>query len=432
MDTGKVETKRIYYEDVYRRECQARVLSCQPVGNGYKVVLDQTVFYPEGGGQPADHGFLVTGGDGGPALAVTDVQEEEGRLVHYVSSATEAGNPVRPSSEAENPVRPITEEENSVRAAIEEGSFVRAVIDWNRRFDLMQQHSGEHIVSGMIHSSFGYDNVGFHMGEDCITIDLSGRLTMEEARQIEEKVNAYILGCHGVEVLHPQGKDLDQYDYRSKKELEGDVRLVEFPGADLCACCGLHVRNTGEIGLVKILSCHHFREGVRIEMLSGKRAFDYLDMHFVQNSQIGVALSVQPDKTMEAVARLQREIYELRGALIQEKRKATDRLAASCQGKENVFLFAEGLDPVDVRKCADGVLDRISGICLVFSGDDEKGWHYAAGIREGDIRPLIKEMNTALSGRGGGKPVFAQGVIKASREEIVHFMEEKGFEQVSV
>ena len=398
MDTGRDETKRLYYEDVYLKDCTGTVLSCSPAGDGWKVVLDRTVFYPEGGGQPADYGFLELADR--VRIPVTDVQEEEGQLVHYVSS----------------PMEP--------------GTCVRAVIDWDRRFDLMQQHSGEHIVSGMIHSRFGYDNVGFHMGEECITIDLSGPLTMEEAREIEEKVNAYILGCHDVEVLHPEEKDLDHYDYRSKKELTGDVRLVRYPEADLCACCGLHVTNTGEIGLVKMLSCHHFREGVRIEMLSGKRALDYLDMHFVQNSQIGVALSVQPDKTMEAVARLQKEIYELKGALIQEKRKAADRLAGSCQGKENIFWMTRGLDPVDVRKYADTILDQITGICLVFSGDDEKGRQYAAGVRDGDIRPLVKEMNRRLSGRGGGKPAFAQGVIKASGQEILQFMQEKGFEQV--
>lgn len=407
MDTGRDETKRLYYEDVYLKECTATLLSCRPAGDGYEVILDRTVFYPEGGGQPADHGFLELADQ--VRLPVTDVQEVEGKLIHYIGSPMAEGASI-----------PITE-----------GTSVRAVIDWDRRFDLMQQHSGEHIVSGMIHSRFGYDNVGFHMGEECITIDLSGPLTMDQAREVEEKVNAYILGCHDVLVLHPDEKDLDQYDYRSKKELTGDVRLVRFPGADLCACCGLHVSNTGEIGLVKILSCHHFREGVRIEMLSGKRALDYLDMHFIQNSQIGVALSVQPDKTMEAVARLQKEIYELKGALIQEKRKAADRLAGSCRGKENVFWMTQGLDPVDVRKYADSILDQITGICMVFSGDDEKGRHYAAGIRKGDIRPLIKEMNQRLSGRGGGKPAFAQGVIKAADRDILSFMKEKGFEKIS-
>ena len=398
-----MDTQRLYYQDVYLKECEARVLSCRKEGDRFKVILDRTVFYPEGGGQPADRGLLFIQKDIQKEdetcnkVPVLDVQEEEEDIVHF------------------------TGEE------IAEGSRVLCRIDWGRRFDLMQQHSGEHIISGLIHETFGYDNVGFHMGEDYITIDLSGPLTMDQAREIEVRANDYIVGCHSVKVLHPQPADLDAYDYRSKKELDGDVRLVSFPGADLCACCGLHVTNTGEIGLVKILSCHHFREGVRIEMLSGRRALVFLDRHFVQNSRIGKALSAKSDGTAEAVARLQKENYELRGALIEEKKKGIAQLAASCRGEADVCLFTSGMDPVDVRKCADGILDQISGICVVLSGHDSREFQYAAGIREGDIRPLVKEMNGRLNGRGGGKPFFAQGLIRASGAEAEDFFKMKGF-----
>ena len=398
-----MDTQRLYYQDVYLKECEARVLSCRKEGDRFKVILDRTVFYPEGGGQPADRGLLFIQKDIQKEdetcnkVPVLDVQEEEEDIVHF------------------------TGEE------IAEGSRVLCRIDWGRRFDLMQQHSGEHIISGLIHETFGYDNVGFHMGEDYITIDLSGPLTMDQAREIEARANDYIVGCHSVKVLHPQPADLDAYDYRSKKELDGDVRLVSFPGADLCACCGLHVTNTGEIGLVKILSCHHFREGVRIEMLSGRRALVFLDRHFVQNSRIGKALSAKSDGTAEAVARLQKENYELRGALIEEKKKGIAQLAASCRGEADVCLFTSGMDPVDVRKCADGILDQISGICVVLSGHDSREFQYAAGIREGDIRPLVKEMNGRLNGRGGGKPFFAQGLIRASGAEAEDFFKMKGF-----
>lgn len=398
-----MDTQRLYYQDVYFKECEARVLSCRKEGDRFKVILDRTVFYPEGGGQPADRGLLFIQKDIQKEdetcnkVPVLDVQEEEEDIVHF------------------------TGEE------IAEGSRVLCRIDWGRRFDLMQQHSGEHIISGLIHETFGYDNVGFHMGEDYITIDLSGPLTMDQAREIEVRANDYIVGCHSVKVLHPQPADLDAYDYRSKKELDGDVRLVSFPGADLCACCGLHVTNTGEIGLVKILSCHHFREGVRIEMLSGRRALVFLDRHFVQNSRIGKALSSKSDGTAEAVARLQKENYELKGALIEEKKKGIAQLAASCRGEADVCLFTSGMDPVDVRKCADGILDQISGICVVLSGHDSREFQYAAGIREGDIRPLVKEMNGRLNGRGGGKPFFAQGLIRASGAEAEDFFKMKGF-----
>lgn len=403
-----MDTERLYYQDVYLKECEARVLSCRKEGDRCRVILDRTVFYPEGGGQPADRGALFVrepeGGwpeedkeVSGRQVPVLDVQEEEEEIVHFTSEE------------------------------VPEGSRVLCRIDWDRRFDLMQQHSGEHIVSGLIHETFGYDNVGFHMGEDCITIDLSGSMTMDQVREIEARANDYIAGCHSVEVLYPGPEELDHYDYRSKKELSGDVRLLAFPGADLCACCGLHVTCTGEIGLVKILSCHHFREGVRIEMLSGKRALAWLDTHFIQNSRIGKALSVKADGTAEAVDRLQKENYELKGALMEEKKKGMARLAASCKGERDICLFTSGLDPVDVRKCADGILDQIRGICVVLSEHDKEGFQYAAGIREGDIRPLVKEMNGRLSGRGGGKPFFAQGLIQASKEEAEDFFHGKGF-----
>ena len=387
-------TRKLYYEDVYAKEFQARVTAWGQDEKGFYVVLDQTLFYPEGGGQPADQGIL-----GG--ARVVDVQNEEGELKHYLDQVMELWR----------------------------GREIAGVIDWERRFDLMQQHSGEHIVSGMVHNKYGYENVGFHMGEDMITIDFSGRFDQTQMEELEAEVNAYIWAGHQAHVFFASEKEKKELPYRSKKEIKEEVRLVEFPGADLCACCGLHVAQTGEIGLVKLISCRKFREGVRVEMLSGKRAFSYMNTHCVQNSRIAAALSVKPENTFRAVNKEQDEVFRLRGKIIEMEKEKYQMIARQCAGRGNILLFLENMDAAALPKCADIVLEVCGGICVLFSGDDEKGYKYAVGERGGDVRPLVKRMNETFQGRGGGKPFFAQGSLKGTREALERFFEEPGPEK---
>ena len=382
-----MKTRRLFYEDVYIKEFEAIVLSCEEREGRYYTILNETAFYPEGGGQPADKGTI----ENEPVL---DVQYIDGELCH------------------------ITEK------PFEIGSQVVGRIDWDWRFDLMQQHSGEHIVSGMIHEKYGYENVGFHMGEKVITIDLSGMLTWEQVMEIERKVNIYIWMNQKVNIFYPDERQRKFIPYRSKKELTGEIRLVEFPGADLCACCGLHVTHASQIGLVKILSCKKFRDGVRMEMLSGKRALEYLSESAAQNSQIAVSLSVKESETEEAVDRLLKEVYDLKGQLAQEKQKNFVAKAATCTGKGNVFLIENEMEAAEVRKCTDTILDTCGGIAALFAGNDENGYKYAVGQRDGEVRELVKQLNSQLNGRGGGKPFFAQGSAKTTKKEIESFFKE--------
>lgn len=385
-----MKTERLFYNDVYLKEFQGKVLSCQEQEGTFRVVLDRTAFYPEGGGQPADQGSL----DG---KKVIDVVEEGEEIVHILCEP------------------------------LETGKKVEGIIDWDRRFRLMQQHSGEHIVSGMIHHAFGYDNVGFHMGSDFITIDLNGIITEEELSRIEEKANEYIWTNRKVNIFYASEEEKETLPYRSKIEIQGPVRLVEFPGADLCACCGTHVACTGEIGLIKLVSVKHFREGVRIEMLCGKDAFRYLCDHYEQNSRIAVELSLKPKETYEAVRRLEGEILDLKNTINNMKRQGFETRARQCQGKGDVLLFLDCMDSNDLRRQADAVMDTCGGKCAVFSGSDREGYKYAVGERDGNVRDLVKEMNGELQGRGGGKPFFAQGSLSASQKEIITFFESKGF-----
>ena len=234
-----MDTVKLYYESAYTQDFTAVVASCEAVKNGFAVTLDRTAFYPEGGGQPADHGTL-----GG--ARVLDVHEKDGVVTHLCDRALSVG------------------------------AEVSGRIDWARRFDHMQQHSGEHIISGLLCSTFHCDNVGFHMGADVVTIDYNAPITWEQALEVERRANAYIWADHPIRIWYPSAEELAALPYRSKKELTGAVRITEFPGADRCACCGTHVSSSGQVGLLKLLSCQKFRDGVRLELLCGQRALDCL------------------------------------------------------------------------------------------------------------------------------------------------------------
>ena len=377
-------TEKCYYEAPYQKEFDAEVLRCEKGKKGWDVVLDKTVFYPEGGGQPCDLGTL-----GG--VQVLDVHERGGEIVHTCA------------------------------APLEPGDTVHGAIDWARLFDLMQQHSGEHLVSGLVHAAYGYDNVGFHMGQDSITIDFNGYIDEDGLRQIERKANEAVYANLETEVFYPDRETLSTLPYRSKKELEGQVRLVRFPGVDLCACCGTHVARTGEIGLIRLFSCVRFREGVRIEMLCGRRCFDYLCRIQNQNHAVSTQLSAKPLETGEAVRRVCAELAEAKARIAAMEDEQFRARAEQFAGQGNVLLFEAPMAPDSVRKLCDKVIGRCGGRCAVFAGSDEAGWKFAVGGGSEDLRPFAKAMNAALQGRGGGKPGFVQGSASASRAEIEAF-----------
>ena len=382
-----METEKLYYADPFLKEFTATVLDCQAGKNGYTVTLDRTAFYPEGGGQPADHGTL----DG---AAVTDVHEKNGVIFHNVDRAVEIGKTVSGS------------------------------IDWARRFDHMQQHSGEHICSGLICGRYGCDNVGFHMGTDIVTIDFNADIPWEELLEIEGQANRYIQEDHPIDIQFHRGAELDAIDYRSKKPLEGDVRIVTFPGADCCACCGTHVLRSGQVGLVKFLSVQKFREGVRIELLCGQRALDYLSRTWEQAKTIGQHLSVKPVDAAAAVERLEGELSALKMRCASLEEAVFAGIAAEQAGKGNVLLFQPPMKPDSVRKLADAVSKACGGLAAVFAGEGSH-YAYALGRADGqDISAAVKALNGVLHGRGGGRNGFAQGSVEAAQSAIEAFFKE--------
>ncbi len=373
---------RLYYEDSHRSEFTARVLECREEKNGYAVVLDRTAFFPEGGGQAGDTGWL----DGKEVL---DTREQGGAILHYM------------------------------KEPLEVGAEVTGKLDYPQRFSRMQQHTGEHMVSGIIHSLLGFDNVGFHLGADVTTLDLGGELSDEQVREVESRANQAVFANLPVRTLYPSGEELQKMDYRSKIEIEGQVRLVQIEGVDLCACCAPHVSFTGEVGLIKILSCERHRGGCRMTMVCGTRALEDYRQKQRNVEAVSVALSASQDQIGEAVHHLQGQQAELKEHLNRmQARYLQQKLEAVAPGSRNVCIFEEEMDTIALRNFVNAAVERCEGVCGAFLGNDGDGYRYILGSRTIDLRPFCKELNGRFQGRGGGKPEMVQGSLQGTADEI--------------
>ena len=384
-----MKTRKLYYEDSHLSAFTATVVSCEKTEKGYEVVLDATAFYPEGGGQTADTGTLN-------GIPVLDTRERGETVVHLCA------------------------------AAIEVGSCVEGIIDWENRFHRMQQHSGEHIVSGIINRRYGYHNVGFHMGSDIITIDFDGVIPAEDLASIEAEANSAVWQNLAVKCWYPSEEELPNVFYRTKRALPWPVRIVQVPGFDSCACCGTHVKATGEIGLIKLFTVMGFRGGTRMEISCGQSALKLLNEAYEQNRQVSQAFSARINETGAAARRMNEVEAQLKYRITGLQNKLFAGIAAAYAGKGDVVHFEEDLDNTAVRDLADAIAERNGGTAAVFSGNDENGYAFCLVTRAGDLRQLGKEMTVALKGRGGGKPIFQQGRVQASRAEIEAFFAARG------
>lgn len=375
--------EKLFYEDTYIKEFQAQVVSCQPGKKAmYEVVLDQTAFYPEGGGQPSDTGVL-----GG--VKVLEVHEKDGRVVHYVDGPLEVG------------------------------AVVKGELDWERRYSNMQHHSGEHLFSGLIHHHFGYDNVGFHMGQDEVTIDFNGPLTPEQVEEVEREANALIYDNVPVEITYPTAEELQKIDYRSKKELTGQVRIVEIPGGDVCACCGTHVRTTGEIGIIKITGLMNYKGGVRMSLLCGSRALKDYEKKQKLVTRISNLLSAKPDTIADAVEKLKADSGAKDARINQIYQKLFQfKVQVMPDSAEPLLVMEEDLNPVQLRQYCTILYEQGKGSVVLACSEEQGIWKYAIGSQVSDVRPISKKLNGLLHGRGGGSNLMAQGTFQAAREEI--------------
>ena len=389
-------TEKYYEHDAYRREAVGHILAAEPDSRtgGGRLALDGTVFYPEGGGQPADRGTLTLAD--GTVLTVTDVHEQAGGISHMATSLPAGAVP---------------------------GAEAAQAIDWAWRFDKMQQHTGEHILSGILHQMFGAENVGFHIGSDAVRMDTSVPISAEGLREAELAANRIIWENVPVLITYPTPEELAALTYRSKKEIAGQVRIVTIPGADVCACCGTHTHTTGQVGQIKILASENYKGGVRLSVVCGARALAAAQAMRARQAEIGALLSAKADQTAVAVHRVYDEYTALKFTPPCLCSQLFDALAQLTAPDADAIRTLPGLDPDGLHRLAVRLTEATTGLCAALT-PTEKGTGYCLARRDGDVRALTKALNAALNGRGGGKPGICQGSCAATPEQVERFLKE--------
>lgn len=387
-------TIKLYDENAYETYFSAKVISCKATEKEgiFDLIVDKTLFFPEEGGQTPDKGEITSGDKKGNVL---DVQIKDEVIHHFVDTS------------------------------FEEGSEVSGVIDFKHRYSNMQQHTGEHIFSGIVNRKKGYDNVGFHLSDSVVTMDYSGPLTEDELSEIELLVNRAIYENRDVIARYPDKEELDKLDYRSKKELKGAIRIVTVEGYDVCACCAPHVRKTGEIGILKIISAQNYKGGTRVSILCGERALNFLKSEHDLLNNTALKLSTSWDNIPAVIKKQQDEIAELKMALGKASGKLLEiELSKVPLDKKNVLLFADdNADPNVIRRVVNKAVSERDGYCSIFWGNDADGYKFIIGIKEGNCSDLLKDMREHFEVRGGGKPLMVQGSASCKRGELEEYYE---------
>lgn len=384
-------TIKLYDSDSFLFHFTACVLSCESAGDRWRVLLDQTAFFPEGGGQPADPGMIE-------GIPVLDVQEEADGIAHYLASPVKAGETV--SCELDRAVR-------------------------MRR---MQSHTGEHILCGLAHRAWGYENVGFHLGEDAVTMDLSGELTPEQLRWLEGEGNRVVWEDAAVTAEYPDPALLPSLTYRSKLDLTENVRLVTIEGYDVCACCAPHVKHTGQVGMIKIIDAMRHRGGMRLTILCGIDAYqDYVN-RFEQVKAISNLLSTPKDEIVPAVEHQLAEKDALHRELAERDHKLIAlRLETLPETEGNLCVVGQFDDFEAMRELVNAGMERAGGVCAAFTGSDEAGYRYIIGSKTVDLRAEAKAINAAINGKGGGRSTMIQGSCSANQAQIEAYFAERDF-----
>ena len=395
--------EKLYNEDAYTREFESDVISVKEKTyeneTVYDFVLEKTCFFPEQGGQTCDTGKL-SDLNSSTTLEVVHVYIEDDTVHHLVKLGM-----------GEGAVHPVGIQR------------VKGAINWEERFDKMQNHSGEHLVSGTVHRFFGLDNVGFSLSNDNVTLDFNGTLTEENLEFIEKTVNRAVFENFEVQVTYPSEEELKSIDYRSKKELSGEVRIVEFPGYDICACCAPHVHRTGEIGLIKIISTESFKGGIRMTIRCGYRAlYDYA-RKLNSCRKISQMLSVPVDDVAAGVEKISSDNRSLKFEMNGMNKTVLDLKAENVRKDANPIIFDDKADMNSARKTINEMLTGTSGFFGIFLGDEQNGYGFCIGSKKHDCRKLLYNLKTILGAKGGGNETMIQGNIKASPKAIKKLLE---------
>ncbi len=379
-------TEKLYDYDGYKTEFDAVVISCEKTDKGYKSEFSKTLFFPNEGGQKCDTG-TVNG------IEITNVEIEGDRIYHYSETAFEVG------------------------------TKVSGKIDFAERYRKMQNHTGEHIICGIAHRLYGCENVGFHLGADYVTMDLDKPLSCEETKKIEILSNEAIYKNTDVTAYYPEKEELNKLVYRSKSEILENVRIVKIDGIDVCACCAPHVRKTGEVGIIKILDRISYKGGLRLTISCGFDAFKDYSERLKRNIYISNLLSVRQEEVGSAVDKLLEDISNLKNELGRKSEIITKLYVDSIDNSdESICLFAENLSNAEIRHIANAVKEKTPKIAAVFSGNDDSGYSYVISSKNIDLKEISKEINLALSGRGGGTSEMIQGNVLSSKKTIEKYL----------
>lgn len=382
--------KKLFYEDIHITQFDATVTDCiyDEKKKLYRIVLDQTAFFPEEGGQVADKGTLA-------GQAVLDVQISDDIIYHFVTQEIPAG------------------------------TLVQGQVDWQQRFDFMQQHSGEHIISGLVNRHFGYDNVGFHLGLQEVTLDFNGVLDREQLRSIESEANAAVWKNLPIYINYPDSEELNALSYRSKLDLTENVRIVEIPGIDTCACCAPHCETTGQIGLIKITNVQNHRGGVRVNILCGQRAVADYSAKQDSIADISVQLSAKQTAVSEAVMHLKEENLRLKNLGNTLQAQLLDyavRALPDAASTKHAILFVEVMNEIAIRNVVNDLVTKYPGYSAIFAGNDADGYRFIIGSASLDCREFAGNLRENFGAKGGGTAPMIQGTIHGTRAEIEGFL----------
>lgn len=383
------KTEKLYDINAYDTVFEATILRVEPTEKGLCLILDKTLFFPEEGGQNCDKGILTIDGTE-YEVSYVGLEKRDGIEVicHYVDTDSKA---------------------------FLEGVAVQGKIDWKDRYDKMQNHTGEHILSGIIHAEFGFDNVGFHLNDELFTMDFNGVVTKEQLEFLEKRANEVVMENVEVYGKYLSDEELANLDYRSKIEIDGAVRIVTVEGYDKCACCAPHVSYTGEVGVIKIIKAENWKGGMRLTVLCGNRAYnDYAKKHEILQN-LSRSFSTSEDKLIDVVEGLKSNLAELEFKLANlECQMATEKLLQSS------VQFFDVLSPKALTKAMDDAMkQKPAELFMAFVGDDEKGYRYMAGSLERNVEEVGKMLREKLGAKGGGRGTMVQGMVSAKKDDIL-------------
>lgn len=402
-----IPTKKLYDEDAYCREFRARVLSCKRLPDGSRnLILDQSAFFPEAGGQSCDTGWVWQ--EGASPLRVSQVRLQDGILIHTVVEKADPGD--------EGEVAPGHEGQ-----VFQAGTEVFAKLDFEARYDKMQQHTGEHIFSGLVNRRYGYHNVGFHLGDDEVTMDFDGRLEEEEIRELEETANRIIRQNLPVTASFPSAEEQKQLTWRSKKEIDSEsLRLVTIPGVDVCACCAPHVKRTGEVNLLKVESFQNYKKGTRIFLCCGERAYHLFQKEHRMVRALAQECTTSYENLPDRFHQMQQEIWQWKlRASKQMEELLSYRIQELPEGGENLVLFLkEGEEEGSLlRKASNQLMQKGAVLCAVFSRKAEGGFSFVIGSPQNKADECLQKMKDMFAVRGGGSPEMVQGSVQDTTEQ---------------